>query len=181
MEPDALLVAELRTQFKAGATPSALVRAIAERHPDEPAIDRLVRAYFREAFLIPMLQIGREQVERIAQGGGAAVLNERTVHRMVASRQEWDVPLVEAAPRVPSWMDNLTATDEASLLRAVDLSTVPELAANWGNLDEQGQQFIARTVATARSLHEKVQVLAALAEQLQQQIHAAGIAPVQGG
>jgi hypothetical protein len=170
MQPDPSFVRELRTLFKGGTTPSALVRRIAERHPGEPQIDRLVRAYFREAFFVPMLQIGREQVEGIAQGGEAAALNSRYVHRMVAARGEWDSSAPEGDTPPACWLDSVSATDEAELLKNVESGTLPELADSWDRIDEQGKRFIARTVASAQALYETVQLLAALAEQLQQQL-----------
>jgi hypothetical protein len=65
------------------------------------------------------------------------------------------------------------ATDEFQLLRNVEAGALPELAGWWNQIDEEGQRFIARTIASAQALSEKVQVLAALAEQLQQQVLAA--------
>ena len=177
MHPDPLFIEELRSLFKAGTTPSALIRRIAERHPDEPALDRLVRAYFREAFSVPMLQIGREQVERIARGGELPSLNGRVVHRMVAARSDWDVPPDPHGPRPTCWLDSVTATGEAELLKAVELGTRSEAVGGWEHLDDEARRFITRTVANARSLHETVQVLAALAERLQQQLHAAESVP----
>lgn len=43
------------SDVQGGGDPSALVQAVAERHAGEPQIDRLLRAYFREAFRVPML------------------------------------------------------------------------------------------------------------------------------
>ena len=176
MQVDPLLVNDLRTHFKTGATPSALIRFIVEHHPGEPAIDVLVRAYFREAFLVPMLQIGREGVEWIAQGAEAATLNGRVIHRMVATRGEWDRSISEESPRPACRLDSVTATAESDLLRAAEHRTPAELAGSWDQIDEQGKRFIARTLASARSLSEKVQILAALAERLQQQLLSANSA-----
>jgi hypothetical protein len=168
MQIDPLFVAELRVTFKAGATPSALVRMIAERHAGEPQIDRLVRAYFREAFCVPMLQIGREQVAEIAQGAGLPALNSRVIHQMVAARGEWDTTATEE----PCWLDHVTATDEAEMLRKTEAETQQEAVSWWNQLDDEGKRFITRTIANARSLSERVQILAALVEQLQQQVPA---------
>ena len=173
MKTDPLVVNELRERFKAGATPSALVRIVAERYQDEPSVDVLVRVYFREAFLVPMLLIGKEQVEEVARGGGAVALNSRYVHRMVAARSEWDKPAVGDGAPQPSWLDAVTATDESVLLKQVEAGTLPEAARWWNQIDEQGQRFITRVIANARVLHERVQILATLAEQLQQQLLAA--------
>jgi hypothetical protein len=98
MEPDPAFVAELRTLFKRGATVSALVRAIAGRWTGGAVrIDTFVRAHFREAFHIPMLLIGAEQVEEIARGEELAVFNERIPPRMRAAQPEWDAPAPPSA------------------------------------------------------------------------------------
>jgi hypothetical protein len=93
MEPDPEFVAELRDRFKLGATVCTLVRAIAERWPGGTVrIDTFVRAHFREAFRIPMLLIGADQVEQIARGEELAVFNDRIPPRMRAAQLEWDAP-----------------------------------------------------------------------------------------
>jgi hypothetical protein len=176
MQTDSRVVDELRSLFKAGATPSALVRRIAELHHGELSLDRLARVYFREAFGVPMLQIGSELVDRIACGEGCAPLTSRVVHQMVAARREWDRPNTPDGPQPACWLDSVTATDDAALLRAVEAGTLPEFASCWEHLDEGAKRFIARTVAGARALHEKVQILAALAERLQEQLHAVELA-----
>ena len=181
MQPDPLFVNELRTLFKAGATPSAIVRRIAERYPDEPAIDRLVRAYFREAFHIPMLRIGRETVAEIARGIACPWLNKNVVHRMVATRSEWDTPTPDPGLSPPCWFETLTATDESALLQATEAGTIPELASAWPHMSDNAKQFITRVIANANTLYEQVQVLAALAEQLQQRLHAAEAVEARGG
>ncbi|MCI0700300.1 MAG: hypothetical protein L0241_04380 [Planctomycetia bacterium] len=170
MRTNPLLVNELRALFKSGATPSALIRCIVERHPGEPAIDRVVRAYFREAFLVPMLQIGPEQVAQIAQGIGLPSLNGSVVHRMVATRSEWDKPAVQDETQQTCWLDSLAATDEAELIRKTDPKALPELASSWEQLSEEGKRYITRVFANAQSLSERATVLAALAEQLQQRL-----------
>jgi hypothetical protein len=168
MQTDPLLVDELRAHFKAGATPSALVRLIAERYPNEPAPDQLVRAYFREAFGVPMLRIGPDQVAQVAQGEGLPALNDSTLHRMVAMRSEWDK--APSAENAMCWLDSAAATEEAEMLRNVETELPLSSLAWWERLDDDGKRFVARSVANGRSLYERVQVLAALAEQLQQQV-----------
>ena len=180
MQPDPEFVAELRTIFKGGATPSALIRVIAERYTGETQIDRVVRAYFREAFGVPMLRVLREHVEHIVQGGDGAWLNSRVVHQMVAARVEWDAP-ADGAPRAACWMDGLTATDEAAMLREFESRTAAEPPAWWDKLDESSRRDITRTAANAQSLYERVQVLAALAERLQQQLYAAEVTTARAG
>jgi hypothetical protein len=168
MQTDPLLVNELRSAFKAGATPSALVRRIAERYPGAGSIDVVVRAYFREAFCVPMLRIGPEQVAELVNGGGLPVLNGSVLHLMVANRSEWDQPGTGEDQRC--WLAAVRATPAAELLRDFDPKSIPELARAWDQLDEQGKQFIRRAIANAQSLYEESRVAGALAERLQQQV-----------
>jgi hypothetical protein len=180
METDPLLVTELRALFKAGTTPSALIRCIAERHPGEPQIDRRVRAYFREAFHIPMLRVGRDLVEEIAHGAACPWLNRNIVHRMIATRSEWDRPAPEKESLPPCWLDTLTATDESIMLKTTEAGTLPDLSSAWPHLSDGAKGFITRVIANANTLYEQVQVLAALAEQLQQRLNAAESVEMRG-
>lgn len=160
---------------RAGGTPSALVRAVAERHAGEPQIDWLLRAYFREAFRVPMLQIGREGVERIARGCGSPALDAAVIHRMVAARAGWDVLAPGDEPRA-CWLDSATATDKAEMLRATEAEMRPDSVPGWDQLGGEGRRFLTRALANARPPYERLRILAALADQLQQQLHAAGVA-----
>lgn len=156
------VVGELRALFRAGATPSALVRRVAERHAGDAGLDALVRAYFREAFHVPSVRVGPEQVRHAAAGGSLPVLNVTVLPRMVAARHEWD----DAAGG--SWLDAAAAPDEPP-----DPGTLPELARSWDRMDDDARRFVARLIDTARTSHDHVAALAALAEQLQQQVVAA--------
>ncbi len=151
------VVAELRSLFRAGATPSALVRRVAERHAGEPALDALVRSYFREAFFVPSVRVGPEQVRHVAAGGSLPVLNVTVLPRMIETRHEWD----DTAGG--SWLD------AAAPARAVEPQSIPELAGCWDRLDGPAREYITRQLASARTAHAHVGALAALAEQLQQQ------------
>jgi hypothetical protein len=165
-----LVVKELRSLFKKGATPAALIRRIADRHAGEPKLDVLVRAYFREAFHVPMIRVGPEQVKHIAEGGSLAILNVTVVHRMIQTRQEWDLPDGAGDQSDGCWLDAAVATDEAATVATTDPKLVPELASSWERMDDEAKQFIRRMIGNAHSLHEKANALAALAEQLQQQV-----------
>src|SRR5437870_5033691 len=92
MQINPLVVNELRSLFKAGATPSALIRRIADHPVGKPNLDGLVRAYFREAFYVPMIRVGPEQVRQIAAGNGLLALNVTVLHQMIQTRREWDSP-----------------------------------------------------------------------------------------
>ena len=166
MSLDLCVIAELRRLFKAGATPSRLVRHIVAEHGGEPQVDRLVRTYFREAFGIPMFRASASLLTLPAEELPFAGVNAATIHQMVERRAEWDR---DATPGV-TWMDSLVATDAAFLNDQTRPEQFGELAAIWGQLGEPAQTFIKRLVGNAQHLHEKVNVLSRLVEQLQQQV-----------
>lgn len=97
MQVDLGFVRQLRALFHSGATVSGLIRMIAGRHAGAPYIDTVVRAYFREAFHIPMLLIGPEQVEQIARGDELLVFNDRIAGRIRDNQAAWDKPCDAAA------------------------------------------------------------------------------------
>lgn len=150
------VVSELRALFRAGATPSALVRRVAERHTGEPATDALVRAYFREAFRVPMVHIGPEQVRQAAAGGALPALNVTVLPRMVEARPGWD-------DTPGGWLDAVAPAEPA------DPQQIPELARCWDQLDDAGREYVTRLLTNARAAHAHIAALAALAEALQQQ------------
>jgi hypothetical protein len=166
MVTDPRLVGELRTQFRRGATPTALIRRVVERHEGEPMLDRKVRDYFRVAFDVPVARIGPEMVETIRSGGSVPALNDTLLHRMIEARPGWDTEI----GRLGCWLDAVTATAPAALNAAVDPQAFPELTGSWDSLDDTAKECIRRLVGNARGLHEQVNALAVLAEHLQQQV-----------
>jgi hypothetical protein len=152
MPVDPLVVRELRAAFDAGATPSALVRRIAARHPGEPRADTLVRDYFREAFGVPMVRVGPEQVAAIAAGGSVPALTVSVLPRMLAGGDR------------PGWLG-----PAAERPAPVEPERIPELAGSWDRMDDTAKEYIRRLLAAAGAAHEQVAVLAALAERLQDQ------------
>lgn len=165
---DPLLVAELRTLFRSGVTPSAVVRRIARRHTGEPNLDRLVRHYFQVAFDFPAARIGPEMVSAILAGEGVPGLNDSVLHRMIETRPSWDDD-----PADGGWLDGLSATDPAVRVAASEPENLPELAASWERLDDAAKACVRRLFGNVDTLHEKVRALAALAERLQQQLERA--------
>jgi len=165
MSPDPRVIAELRALFKAGATPSRLVRHVVAEHGNGPDTDRLVRAYFREAFGVPMFRASASLLtlppEQLAFSGVTA----RCVHEMVEHRAEWD-----ADDTTSSWLDALTATDAGVSFDRVSPERTPELAGVWDQLDESTRNLLRRLFSSNQNLGEQVAILARLAEQLQQQV-----------
>lgn len=139
MTTDPQVIAELRDLFRGGATPSRLVRHVVARHGGGPQLDRLVRAYFREAFGVPMFRASADLLTLPPEELPFADMNAAVIHQIVARRAKWD-----NSPGGPTWMDGLTATDE-------------------GQPTESAQ----RLTATAQHLHEQVAILSRLVEQIQ--------------
>jgi len=50
------VVNEICSLFKDGATPSRLIRHIAERHEGEKSLHSLIQAYFLQAFGVPIVR-----------------------------------------------------------------------------------------------------------------------------
>ena len=150
MTTDPCVIAELRDLFRGGATPSRLVRHVVARHDAEPQADRLVRAYFREAFGVPMFRASADLITLPAEQLPFAGVSADTIHQIVARRAEWDTG------GESSWMDTLTATDEGQRLG--------------GSVPEHSPESVRRLTATARHLHEQVAILSRLVEQLQGQL-----------
>ena len=168
-----VVVNELRTMFKSGATPSALIRRIAECHANEPRLDHLVRPYFRDAFHVPMLHVGPEQVKQIAEGGSLPMLNATTLHRMVQTRPEWDRADSSDGSSRKTWLDLALEAGNSAMAAAADPKAIPELATSWNMIDDDAREFIRRLIGLSHSMHEQVHILAVLAERLQMQAEAA--------
>lgn len=109
-----------------------------------------------------MIRVGPEQVKRIAEGGGLAILNVTVAPRMIETRREWDAQDTSEV----CWLDAVATGDET----AVDPEQIPELAGSWEKLDETAKQFIKRLIGNSRASHETVNALAALAERVQEQV-----------
>lgn len=162
MNPRPEVVAELRSLFKEGATPSRLLRHIAERHGAARGLHTLIQAYFLEAFGVPILR-GLNPIDDYQHADlRYAFLNEQLVHEIVQKRNEWD-------DGSASWLGDLVASDDGQRARDVQ-EAIPELDRCWPQLTAKEQAFIHRSLASARGLSETVKILARLTEQLQQQL-----------
>jgi len=153
MSPDPLVITELRNLFKAGATPSRLVRYIVDEHGISPDSDRLIRAYFREAFGVSLFRASASLLTIPSEELPFAAVNARTIHQMIEKRSEWDVE----SDCGSNWLDSLTATDPSVLL---------ERTAS----EQTDEQSLKRLIGGSQYLHEQVAILSRLVEQLQHQV-----------
>jgi len=168
MTTHAEVIDELHVLFKNGATPSRLVRHVAERHPAEPALHALIQEYFREAFAIPLVRgLGSHDDYKLVDLR-YAFLNEHLVHEMLEKRAEWDRGPARTVNGREPWLDPLVATSDQDRIRQTQSTTFPELSQSWHRLTGKEQAFIQRSIASANRLYETVKILARLAERLQQ-------------
>lgn len=169
MVPDPIVIAELQALFKTGATPSRLMRHIITHHEPlpMPEIDRLIRAYFREAFCVPMFRESASLLATGPEGLKIAGINASVIHRMIEMRQAWDQ---ESGNQVESWMDNLVASDQGDLNDRVNPELFPELTGVWNQLEDTAKQYLRRLIGNSQGIYEQVNILSVLVEQLQMQI-----------
>jgi hypothetical protein len=162
MTPEHAVIAELRSLFRQGATPSRLVRHVVEHHGRGPDTDRLIRAYFREAFGVPMLRASATLLDLPPEQLPFAPVTARYVHEMVEHRGEWDAE--------SGWMDTLSATNVGTQFRQAHPEREPGLALVWEQLDEPTRDVLRRLYSSQQHLSETTAILSRLVEQLQAQV-----------
>jgi hypothetical protein len=171
MRPDPQVIEELRTLFIEGSTPSRLIQHIVARHENEKKLYTLIQLYFREAFLTPLLHVNPEVMLNDPGGLGLAFLNVNLVHQMLLARSEWDKE--RSSTSLPAdWLGGFQVRSDADLISDAKPEMIPELGKSWGVLDDDAKRYIQRAFGNAQALHERVLLLARLAEQLQQQVNA---------
>ena len=170
MTPRSEVVCELRSLFKEGATPSRLIRHIAERHKGEARLHLLTQLYFQEAFGIPIVRSLNPTDNYQHADLRYAFLNEQLIHEMVKKRKEWDAANGRGSGGNASWLDTLTSSDHQQRLNQIQATAIPELSRCWPQLTAEEQHYIQRSLATANGLYETVKILSRLVECLQQRL-----------
>jgi len=168
MAVDQQIVEELRRMFLDGATPSRLVRYVVTNAPerdDSERLRRVVQSYFDEAFGILLRRIPLDPAD-LRNSFSNPGLNQIPLHRIVQGRAEW------ASQRKDEdrWLGELKATNPGQLNDSVDLSRETELAGVIDDLDDPARMAIKRWIGNINYLYELVEILAALAERLQDKI-----------
>ncbi len=170
MPIQASVIQELRSMFKAGASPSRLIQHIVNRHPHEGNWHGLIQDYFREAFGVSIVR-GLTPSENYADIDlRYAYLNEDVLHEMVQMRSSWDQELNQEGV-LPCWIDTLVATSATDRLReGKRLGPPPDFSEGWEKLSESDRAGIIRVNSSYKGRTELVHILARLVERLQQQI-----------
>lgn len=171
MNPRPEVVSELRSLFKEGATPSRLIRHIAEHHKGEARLHLLTQLYFQEAFGIPIVR-GLNPTDDYQHADlRYAFLNEQLIHEIVQKREEWDTANGLDSGRSASWLDTLTASGHQQRLDRIQATVIPELSQCWPQLTADEKHYIQRSLASANGLYETVKILSRLVECLQQRLN----------
>jgi|SRR5579872_1765545 len=172
MSPDPIVISELRALFKCGVTPSRLMRHIIAHHGEQiiPWTNKLIRAYFREAFGIPMFRASADLLAMGSEGLRIAPVSADVLEQMVSKRSEWDEGSKSQSTSEETWMDSVAVTDALKQLKLAQSESSSAYSEVWNHLDDNTKQYLKETISYTRSLALKVAILSTLAEQLQQQV-----------
>jgi hypothetical protein len=166
------IVDRLRDQFRRGATPSKLIRTIREMHRGEVPNPCVIQDYLEAAFhvpLIPCLRSGDDySADRTLRH---AALNRVLLPELVAQLQTWNSPTGVEARLHGSWLDGLQAiSPEEARATAQALPHHGISDEGWAMLSEPDKDAIHVMIASSQVVSSRVQILAKLAECLQQQV-----------
>lgn len=169
MTVDPRIVAELRAMFLNGATPSRLIRHIADRHETDPEWPSRVDDYFDAAFrVVPFVRPlqGPHASSVDVESLDWSDLNGELLRNMVGRRASWKDE-VEG----PAWCDGLrVAPDDLKLIDGVQPEADPRLSDCWATLPTRAREAIRQAMVNAQGYFEQSQVLVRLVERLQQQV-----------
>ena len=171
------LVNELRRQFLDGATPSALLQVIrqemGERVSHLEACD-----VFNEAFQLPVVRFGPAVVSNTTELHGR-MLNKTLLMEIVQLSPEWN------ENESTSWFEGAEVTDPSELKRRVAAQPFPGISeGSWLGLRPEERESLLVQFASSQVISQRLEVLARLAERLQQKVtelEAASFAVVERG
>src|SRR5438270_209358 len=135
MTTDPRVIAELRSLFRQGNTPTALIKHIVRSHPGERGLFSLIQAYFREGFGTSIVRVSTNPEDYTCSDLRFARLNIDLIHQMIRARPEWDKEAESSPDGAVRWLDSLAATDELELIEKPQPGTWPEFADCWEKLN----------------------------------------------
>ena len=166
---DAVIIEELRELFRNGATPSRLMHHVRNRFPGEKVSMWVIQAYFEQAFCLGMVR-GISPAMDVTNPRTFPSLNKRLILEMVHSRNDWNT-LGSHSTDPKSWFDHLETRSEDEVIEMSRLEPHSFISAEgWQALGPDDQQMLRAHFAGNEMVSERVQILATLAERLQQQV-----------
>ncbi len=156
------LVENLRSSLKDGATPSRLIRDILAQWGDSISY-REVQEILREAFQLPIVRLGPSLSYR------KGILNQTLLAEIVQNRKRWEALI--PGPVESFWLDGLQVADPEEVKQRVTAGPYPGLSKeSWAALRPDEREALFVQLASGIVLSERVELLARLAERLQQKV-----------
>lgn len=165
MTTEPQLVEELRILFRKGATPSRLIRRLAENYTGDRPWSFFVSDYFWAAFQVP-IRVPESSRPPATNEMNFESLNRHEIHEILERRAVWDDESLSAG----AWYRSLIATDDLTQLENIRPEQHPELTASWTGLDSKARDYLRMRLANAVGYYERMLILSALTEQLQRRI-----------
>lgn len=164
------VVQELREMFRCGATPSRLLRHIVDRHPNEDSWHALIQDYFLEAFNVGIVRGLQVKDDYSHCDLRHFFLNKDVLHEMIQTAEQWTTCASTCGGSEANWFDRLDATTYEERIKEFETTPRNELSASWNNLTNDEREAINRVLAESKRKRESIDILAHLAERLQQRI-----------
>lgn len=171
MPPDDTGVQELRQLFEQGATPSMLIRHLIRRSPDGDVNAAVLRECMEAAFCLPMARYIRAGVDFFSDVDYCVAVNQRLLPEILQHQQDWNPTEQSAVEPGGKWYEGLTSTPPEIAREAADQAAHPRLSAqSWASLSAAEQDALRLEMASLQTMTERLHILAALVERLQQQV-----------
>jgi hypothetical protein len=162
------LVHALRQRFRDGATPLRLIRDIVARL-GETASSREVQEILADTFQLPVVRVG-PLLDISQKRYGEGILNRTLLAEIVENRERWQA-VNASPPKEPCWLDGLSLSSPEAARSKVAADAYPGLSReSWAALTPEEQQALSVQMASGQVLSQRVELLARLAERLQEQV-----------
>jgi hypothetical protein len=161
---DENLIRQLRQMFLDGATPSRLMRHVADHHGEDERLHFVIKDYFEEAFGIGLLRYVASD-EDYSPDPRHAHFNRDVVPEIVEHLRDWN-----PEPTAGSWLERASVSSLDEHVQRAKAGPPDELASVWSQLSDEQRLAIVRRIARKNRDWEVIKVLALLAERLQQKV-----------
>jgi len=138
-------------------------------HLGDTASSREVREILAESFQLPLVRLG-PSLDLSQMSYKQGILNRVLLAEIVANKERWEA-LLSPSPRVSSWLDGLQVTNPEEVRTKIAADSYPGLSKeSWAALRPDEQQALIVQLASGLVLSERFEILARLAERLQEKI-----------
>jgi hypothetical protein len=157
------LIRELRQLFLDGATPSYLIRHVADRLGESDRLHFAISDYFREAFGVPLVR-NVVSNEDYSPDPRHSHFTRDVVPEIIERLGEWNTE-----PVAGLWLERASVAPLSE--HVARLASVPDgLTGVWGQMSDKEKAAVLRKSARINRDWEVMKALALLAERLQQKV-----------